>query len=174
MVDVNQKGIVVSHPSGSLLNTFRSSALLASSKTTLRGARPAMVRVLLAVTHDLLRTSLQEHLLLPGEVMCGEAANLEQLWNQLSHHEWHVLILDMSLPQQTKLQTVRSVHELYPAVPILAISFSLDIGRRHWEEAGASGFVSKAKLATELPQAIRIISRGGTYFSSEGPEETIT
>ena len=133
-----------------------------------------MVRVLLAVTHEQLRATLKEHLVLTGEVVCGEAGTPEQLWDQLWHHEWNVLILDMSLRRQTKLQSVRTVHELYPAVPILALSLSIDIRRHHWEEAGASGFVSKAKLATELPEAVRIISRGGAYFSSEGPEETIT
>jgi DNA-binding NarL/FixJ family response regulator len=133
-----------------------------------------MVRVLLAVTHELLRAALQEYLLLPGEFICGEAANTDELWNQLLHQQWHVLILDMCLPEQTKLQTVRSVHEFYPGLPILAISFSVGILHKHWQEAGASGFVSKATLSTELIDAVRIISRGGKYFAGEGGAEKIT
>jgi DNA-binding NarL/FixJ family response regulator len=132
-----------------------------------------MVRVLLAITHELLRAALQEYLLLPGEFICGEAANTDELWNQLLHQQWHVLILDMCLPEQTKLQTVGTVHQFYPGLPILAISFSVGIPQKHWQEAGASGFVSKAKLSTELIEAVKVISEGGEYFSSEGPEGKI-
>jgi len=133
-----------------------------------------MVRVLLAVTHEQLRVALKEHLVVTGEVVCGEAGTPEQLWEQLWHHEWNVVILDMPLSGQTKLQSVRTLHELYPVIPILVMSLAIDIGRHHWEEAGASGVVPKAKLATELPEAVRIISRGGGYFSGDGPEETRT
>jgi DNA-binding NarL/FixJ family response regulator len=133
-----------------------------------------MVRVLLAVTHELLRAALQEYLLLPGEFICGEAANTDELWNQLLHQQWHVLILDMCLPEQTKLQTVRTVHQFYPGLPILAISFSVGIPQKHWQVAGASGFVSKANLGTELIDAVRSISRGGKYFAGEGGAEKIT
>jgi DNA-binding NarL/FixJ family response regulator len=132
-----------------------------------------MVRVLLAVTHGLLRAALQEYLLLPGEFICGEAANTDELWNQLLHQQWHVLILDMCLPEQTKLQTVGIVHEFYPGLPILVISYSVGIPEKHWQEAGASGFVSNANLGTELIDAVRSISRGWKYFSHEGPEGTI-
>src|SRR5213080_3694576 len=117
-----------------------------------------MVRVLLAVKHPLLRAALHEYLLLPGEFVCGEAATSEELWTQLLHHEWNVLILDIRLPQQTKLQTVRMLRGLYPGLPIVAISFSTDIPARSWQDAGASGVVSKAKLSTELIEAVKVIS----------------
>jgi DNA-binding NarL/FixJ family response regulator len=130
-----------------------------------------MVRVLLAVTHHLLRAALQEYLLLPGEFLCSEAANTDELWNELWHREWNVLILDMCLPTQTKLQTVRTLHELYPGLPILAISFSVGIAHKRWQEAGASGFVSKANLGTELIEAVKVVSQGGKYFPEGGPEE---
>jgi DNA-binding NarL/FixJ family response regulator len=132
-----------------------------------------MVRALLAVSHRLLRAALLEYVR-AGKALCKEAASAEALWDQLRHHEWDILILDLCLPQHTKLQTVRTVHGHYPYLPILVISFAADTPTRSWQGAGASGFVSKAKLATELPEAVRIISRGGAYFSSEGPEETIT
>jgi DNA-binding NarL/FixJ family response regulator len=133
-----------------------------------------MVRVLLAVTHELLRAALQEYLVLPGEFICGEAANTDELWNQLLHQQWNVLILDMCLPEQTKLQTVHILHQFYPGLAILAISFSVNIPQKHWQEAGASGFVSKATLGAELIDAVRIISRGGKYFTGEGGAEKIT
>jgi DNA-binding NarL/FixJ family response regulator len=131
-----------------------------------------MLRVLLAVTHHLLRAALMEYLG-AGEVLCEEAGSVEELWDQLRVHRWDVLILDLCLPQQTKLQTVRAVHRRYPNLPILVISFAGDIPATYWQAAGASGWVSKAKLSTELIEAVKCISAGGKYFASEGPDGKI-
>ena len=127
-----------------------------------------MVRVLLAVTHAALRAALKDLLLLPEAYVCGEAATPEELQHQVLQHDWQVLVLDMYLPEQTKLQTVRTLHQRYPGVPILAIAFSGGIAGRHWQEAGASGFVSKAHLATDFREAVRIIGDGGRFFTDEG------
>ena len=81
-----------------------------------------MVRVLLAVRHDRLRAALHEVLLLPGEFICGEASNMDELWAHLLRQDWNVLLLDMSFPEQTKLQTVRTLRHSYPRLPILPIS----------------------------------------------------
>jgi len=67
---------------------------------------------------ELLRAALLEYLR-AGKVLCEEAASAEELWAQLRHHEWDVLILDLCLPQHTKLQTVRTVHGRYPNLPLL-------------------------------------------------------
>ena len=131
-----------------------------------------MVRVLLAVKHHSLRAALLEHLR-ANKVLCEGAASAEELWDQLRLHEWDVLILDLRLPQHSKLQTVRTIEGRYPNLPILIISFAADIPTRSWQWAGAAGFVSKASLNTELIEAVRVISQGGMYFSSEGPEGKI-
>ena len=101
------------------------------------------------------------------------SGSVEELWDQLCHYPWDVLILDFCLPQHTKLQTLRTLHGRYPNLPILVISFSVDIPATYWQAADASGWVSKAKLSTELIEAVKRISEGGTYFSSEGPEGKI-
>jgi DNA-binding NarL/FixJ family response regulator len=104
-------------------------------------------------------------------ILCEEAGSAEELWDQLWHHQWDVVILDLCLPSHTKLQTVRTLHGRYPNLPILAVSFAADIPTRNWQDAGASRFVSKAKLGAELVEAVRVISQGGKYFSDEGPKE---
>ena len=129
-----------------------------------------MVRVLLAEAHPNLRAALHEYLIHEGEVVCGTADTSEEVWSRLRHEEWDVLILDLRFPEQTKLQTVRTVHEIYPKLPILVISFTKGIAPRHWQHAGASGFLSKAELGTELSEAIRVVSRGGKYFFEDQDE----
>jgi two-component system, NarL family, invasion response regulator UvrY len=127
-----------------------------------------MVRVLLAVTHHLLRAALLDYLG-AGKFVCQEVESAEALWGQLLHPEWDVLILDLSLPQHTKLNTVRTVHDRYPNLPILVISFTADVPGWYWQDAGASGFVSKANLGTELIEAVKVVSQGGKYFSEGRP-----
>lgn len=131
-----------------------------------------MVRVLLAVTHALLRATLLDYVGAGGFV-CVEVGSEEALWDQLRLYEWDILILDLRLPQHTKLQTLRMVHGRYPTLPILAVSFAADIPSRYWEDAGASGLVFKANLATDLIEAVKVVSQGGKYFPGDGPEGTI-
>ena len=50
------------------------------------------------------------------------------------------------------------------------ISFAKEIPLRHWQEAGASGFISKATLYTELSEAVRAVSEGEKYFYDDEDE----
>lgn len=129
-----------------------------------------MVRVLLAVTHSHLRTALDECLVQDGDISCGIAATSDELWSRLWQDEWDVLIVDLTLPEKTKLETVRTLHEFYPTLPILVISLNVTIPARRWQDAGAQGFLSKAKLGAELIEAVRAISQGGKYFSEQEDE----
>jgi DNA-binding NarL/FixJ family response regulator len=85
------------------------------------------------------------------------------LWGELQRHEWDVLVLDLCLPQHTKLQTVRVVHSRYPNLPIVATSLAVDIPTRYWQDAGASGFVSKTKIGADLVEAVKVLSQGGKH-----------
>lgn len=131
-----------------------------------------MLRALLAIMHPLLRAALLEYIQ-TGNVLCEIATSGEELWDQLRHYDWDILILDLRLPQCTKLQTVRAVHTRYPNLPILAISFGADLPSRYWQEAGASGLVLKTNLGTELIGAVQVVSQGAKYFPTGGPEEKI-
>jgi DNA-binding NarL/FixJ family response regulator len=126
-----------------------------------------MARVLLAVAHSSVRATLEECLMQEEEMSCVTAATPEELWNRLSQDEWDVLILDLRLPEQTKRATVRTLHERYPDLPILVLSLNLVVPFDRWQEAGARGFLPKAKLSTELIGAVRVISQGGNYFSKD-------
>jgi DNA-binding NarL/FixJ family response regulator len=131
-----------------------------------------MVRVLLAVMHPLLRAALVEYLG-AGDLLCDEAASPAELWDRLQLGIWDVLILDLHLPQQNKLQTLQVVHQHYPTLPILTMSFADDIPVHRWRDAGASAFVSKTKLGEKLLEAVRVLSQGGTYFATGDVTEKI-
>lgn len=125
-----------------------------------------MVRVLLAVANSALRAAVRECLIDDDKLVCTEVSSSEDLRSVLRRDsQWDVLILDIRVPQRTKLDTVRMLHKLYPTLPILVSSFDINIPPRHWRDAGASGFVSKADLGDELIDALRVISQGGKYFS---------
>lgn len=130
-----------------------------------------MIRVLLAESHSKLRTALLEYLIDGGTVACDMADTPEKVWSRLRHEQWDILILDIRLPGQTKLESVRALHEAYPKLPILVISFAKDMAPRHWQDAGASGFLCKANLSAELSEAVGHVSGGGKYFSQDDGEE---
>ena len=98
---------------------------------------------------------------------CDTATTPEELWSRLSQNTWDVLILDLRLPEQTKRATVHTLHERYPELPILVLSLNLAVPFSRWQEAGARGFLAKAKLNTELIEAVRVICQGGNYFSKD-------
>jgi DNA-binding NtrC family response regulator len=79
--------------------------------------------------------------------LAGTAATPEELWSTLSQDEWDVLILDLRLPEQTKLASVRMLHERYPDLPILVLSLNLvvplAVGKR-WARADFSPRQSSA------------------------------
>lgn len=106
-----------------------------------------MVRVLLAVAHSSLRATLEGCLMQEGEMSCGTAATPEELWSTLSQDEWDVLILDLRLPEQTKLASVRMLHERYPDLPILVLSLNLVVPFGRWQEIGARGFLPRQSSA---------------------------
>jgi DNA-binding NarL/FixJ family response regulator len=66
-----------------------------------------------------------------------------------------------------KPASVRMLHERYPDLPILVLSLNLVVPFGRWQEMGARGFLSKAKLSTEVVEAVRVISQGGNYFSKD-------
>lgn len=80
----------------------------------------------------------------------------------------HVLLLDLSLPDMSGLDVLRSAREHHPTVSVLVLSgfperqFGINVLR-----AGANGFVSKGVDEAELLRAVRAVARGRRYV---GPE----
>lgn len=125
------------------------------------------MRILLADDHAVVRHGLKQILSesFPSAV-CDEASSGEQALELVQANNPSVVVLDMSLPDQSGLEVLRSIHRSHPKLPVVVLS-------AHPEEqfavrtlkAGASGYLNKESAPEELVKAIRSAVRGGRYVS---------
>lgn len=76
-----------------------------------------------------------------------------------------ILLLDISLPDGSGIDYCREVHDLYPAVKIIAITCHEEYSvARQMLDNGASGYVLKNSSTEELIEAIDLVYRGEKYL----------
>ena len=127
----------------------------------------AKQRVLIVDDHALVRAGFKQ--LIDGtedlEVV-GEAGTASQALDLVMSMPCDVVLLDISLPDASVLETVALLRRRRPNLPVLIVSM-------HPEEqyavnllrAGASGFFPKAGEAKDLLEAIRVVAVGRKYIS---------
>lgn len=127
------------------------------------------IHVLIADDHQVVRAGLRTLIDEQSDLeVIGEAATGADTLLQLQQLSTDVLLLDISLPDMSGLEVLKSVREQHPKVTVLILSgfpeaqYGLNVLR-----SGASGFVGKGTDQTELLRAIRTVARGGRYV---GPD----
>ncbi len=125
------------------------------------------IRVLVVDDHAVVRAGFKQ--LIDGTTdlqVSGEAGTAAAALSLAAAQPYDVVLLDISLPDATVLETVAALKRRQPDLPILIVSM-------HSEEqyavnllrAGASGFFPKAGEASELLEAIRTVAAGHKYVS---------
>jgi len=96
----------------------------------------------------------------------GTAANGEEAIREVLLLDPDVVILDVTMPGLTGLEVASRLREKHPRTKILLLTIheepeyiSAGFG------AGALGYVSKRRLSTDLPRAIRDVYEGRTFLS---------
>lgn len=130
----------------------------------------AALSIIIADDHQLVRAGLYQ--LISAQtgftVVAQCRTGKETLAALQAQSSCHVLLLDLSLPDMSGLDVLRTVRTRHPATAVLFLSgyperqFGINVLR-----AGANGFVSKGVDDAELLRAIRTVARGGRYV---GPE----
>ena len=126
-----------------------------------------MIRLFIADDHPVVRAGLR-HIVEqdPDVVVAGEAASGHNLLDVLTRTIADVVLLDVSMPGMSFIETLKHLRDEHPSVKILVLSvhpedqFAVRALR-----AGASGYVTKDHSATELLDAVRRVFRGGRYIS---------
>jgi two-component system nitrate/nitrite response regulator NarL len=121
----------------------------------------AMVRVLIADDHDLfvdaLRALLEtEH----GIDVVATAPNGHEAVERAVELEPEVVLMDVSMPVLDGFEATRAIRKRAPGIRVLFVTGSNaeeDLERAR--EAGASGYISKDRIAAELVEAIRGVVR---------------
>jgi DNA-binding NarL/FixJ family response regulator len=128
-----------------------------------------MTRVFLVDDHTVLREGLRNLLAdEPTLTVVGEAADGQQLLDQLPTTPTDVVLLDLHMPVLDGLATTRRLREDFPDVCVLILSMEeheLNIGQVL--EAGALGYVLKNADRGEIVVAIQAVATGKRYLCSE-------
>ena len=123
------------------------------------------IRVVLVDDHAVLRAGLQ--LLLDAESdfeVVGDADNGRQAIQLVQELNPDVVILDLTMPGLGGLDTLRSLHQLYPDCRVLVLTMHKDEGYlRRALAAGAMGYVLKQADDQELLVALRAVARDDIY-----------
>jgi two-component system, NarL family, response regulator NreC len=102
----------------------------------------------------------------PGLTVLGEAEDGQAAIRLARELEPDIVIMDVAMPTTTGIEATRQIVASLPRIKVLALSVHAD--RRFVEamlDAGASGYVLKDDMLTELSLAVRTVIRGQTYVS---------
>ncbi len=130
-----------------------------------------MLSVLIADDHTLIRKGLVE-LLRSANVsaVVGEAATTQEALALSKAQHWDVVILDISMPDGSGVQTLAHLKKERPERPVIMHSMHDNVlVIRKCLALGASGYVLKESAAEELLAAIEAVLDGETYLSSSIP-----
>jgi YesN/AraC family two-component response regulator len=125
-----------------------------------------MINVLIADDHAIVRRGLKEILAHTSDIVVGgEAVNSAEVLEQVLARRFDVVVLDITMPGGSGLDTVRDVKHDRPGLPVLMLSV-------HPEDQyaalvlkeGASGYLPKEAAPEELVNAIRKIHTGAKYI----------
>lgn len=133
-----------------------------------------MIRFLIADDHAILRAGIKQILLteFPSAII-EEASNAEELIKTIRKEEkWSMVISDLTMPGGSGLDALQQIHAEFPTLPVLILSM-------HPEEqfaprllkAGASGYLNKEAVPTELTTAVRRILQGRKYITAAVAEK---
>jgi two-component system, NarL family, invasion response regulator UvrY len=128
-----------------------------------------MIRVLIVDDFADVRAALRRIIEKTTDIeVAGEAADGREALQSIERVECDVVLLDISLPGVSGLEVLAQIKNGWPNLPVLMVSVhSAELYGTPALRAGASGYLTKDKVVEQLPLAIRTVSEGCVYLSSE-------
>lgn len=126
-----------------------------------------MIRVAIADDHPIVREGLRRIVSDDsGITVAGEASSAVELFRLLAGAAVDVILLDVSMPGPTFIETLKDLRREHPSVKVLVISaHPEDQWAMRSLQAGASGYLTKDHSPEQLVHAIRRVARGGKFVS---------
>ena len=128
--------------------------------------------ILVADDHAIIRDGLKKILADTEDlIVAGEASNGNDALQRVRDRDWHLAILDISMPGRSGLELIKLIKAERPKLPLLIFSM-------HQEEqyavrairAGASGYLSIEGDSDLIVPAVRKIVQGGVFISPKVAE----
>jgi CheY-like chemotaxis protein len=100
-----------------------------------------------------------------GFSVVGEAGDVESALALTRAHRPRVVVLDLNMPGEPTLPAIPRFVEANPGTAVLVLTMEAEPGfARRALQAGARGYVLKERAETELVEAVRAVTGGGTYL----------
>jgi len=134
-----------------------------------------VISVLIADDHGVVREGIRRLIEAESDIdLCGEASDGRELLEQVAKHRPHVVILDITMPHMSGLETLEQIRSQYPDVKTILLSVHADPPMiQSAVTLGADGYLLKNARASEIVAAIRAVTRGGSYFSPQIAREIV-
>ena len=143
--------------------------------TQTRGYTRRVISVLVADDHSIVREGLRR--MLEAEIdlaVSGEARDGREVLQQVEDQKPQIVVLDISMPRLGGLETLERLRGSYPDVKVILLSVHADAPFIESAVAlGADGYVLKDGRAEEIVEAIRAVTKGGSYFSPAVAREIV-
>ena len=122
-----------------------------------------MIRVAIADDHPIVREGLRRIVSDDAGIsVAGEASTAAELFLLLLATAVDVVLLDVSMPGTTFIETLQDLRKRHSTVKVLVISaHPEDQWAMRSLQAGASGYLTKDHSPEQLVLAIRRVARGG-------------
>ncbi len=127
------------------------------------------IRIVLADDHSVIRAGLR--MLLdqePDLEVIGEADDSAGTTRMVDRRKPDVLVLDLQMPGASPLEDVPRLLDDHAKLRIVILTMRNDpLTARELLRAGASAYVLKQAVDTQLVEAIRVAASGGSYIDPE-------
>jgi two-component system, NarL family, invasion response regulator UvrY len=132
-----------------------------------------MIRVLIIDDHAIFREGIKKVLSGTSDMeVAGEAGDGRLALQIMIENEFDVVLLDLSLPGLQGLDVLRTIKVRKPRLPVLILSiYSEEQYAVRVLREGASGYLTKESVPSDLIRAIRKAAQGGKYVSDSLGEQ---
>ena len=129
----------------------------------------AEMRILIVDDHEVVRRGVRSLLsATEGVEVCGEAVDGRDAVEKAQRLRPDVVAMDISMPNMNGLEATREIRRILPDTQVLILSqHDVPEMTRQAMKAGASGYVVKSAISTELIAALQKIKDGETFFNGK-------
>lgn len=126
-----------------------------------------MLRVLIADDHPIVRRGIRQILEETKNIQSiEEAATGQEVLDKVRAGKFDVVLLDISMPGMSGIDTLEELKKLRPSLPVLILSmYPEEEYAVRALKGGASGYLTKKSAPDELATAIRKLYKGERYIS---------
>ena len=126
-----------------------------------------MIRVAIVDDHAIVRAGLRQYLAEQVDLrVTGEAANGREALNIVRQGDVDVLVMDLSMPDQSGVDALAAIKARAPELPVLILS---GFPEEHYATTrlrqDAAGYLNKECDPAQIVDAIRTVHRGRKYIT---------